>query len=519
MKSIRFLTFSFICFLPYFSHSQKYSLKEAEDVWDDYLHQQFFLPATGQSLLFNYASPHSGFSYNRKTDNTTATAYDSKMRKKYSVDVKELSGKKYQTSISNGSGLFVFYSDKEGTVFKCQLDPSNGTTASTQQVFSFQGDKTEFFTGVSADSSHYFVLCKSSMGTSASQDYTGAVLDKQMNVVRKFSTTSNDERWSIIANSYLLGNDGTLFITSTVNVKTEKGSYYPLEQQVKQITTDGNTSTSIVTGVPEGRFSNVSWALDGNNITFNGLLAKSKKSDFTSIVWGKFDVTGKKVTNVKEIQLSQVFYLQNSTNSLVKDIVTDGIPADVALIGSFINSDKSTYIIVEQTNRQDHSLGHYYAAGGAFGTASQFGGTNHFNNNVYIVKLTPAGEVAWLKVVAKKQVQSETEVCSSVAVIKDGKDGLHVFFNDNSRNTDAEPNKKVSMATLDPNMKNTSLACSYITSEGNMTKTILQNNDDADHFFSPENYLPVGDNKILYTSYRVRSMGKSTFRLGSLNIQ
>jgi len=519
MKPLRFLTFSFICFLPFLSQSQKYSLKEAEDVWDDYLHEQFFLPRTGQTLLFNYASPHGGFSYNRKTDNTTVIAYDTKMRKKYTVEVKELAGKKYETSIANNNSLFIFYTDKDGTVYKTEFDPSNGSTTGTQKVFSYKADRQEFFKGVSPDSSHYFVSCKSSTGKSGSEDYTGVVMDRQMNTVAKFSTSSNAERRDIVATDQLVSNNGTMFILSTVEVKSERGSYYPFEQQIKQITADGNTTTSVLSNLPEGLFDNVSWSVDGNNIVFNGLLSKTKKGNYTSVVSGKFDVAAKKVTNVKEAELAQVSYIQTSTHSLVKDIVKEGIPTDVSLVSHFYNSDKSSYILLEENNSRNHSMGQYYATGGALGSTSQFGATNYFNDNVYVIKLSPPGEVVWLKVVAKKQIQSEREVYSSVAVMKDSKNGLHFFFNDHTKNTDAEPNKKVSTVHLNPKMNNTSLACAYITADGKMTKTILQNNEDAEHFFSPEGFSLVGNNKMLYTSYKARNMGKSTFRLGSLDVK
>ena len=508
-----------ICLFPYFSQSQKYSLKEADDVWDDYLHEQFYIPTSGQYLLVNYASPHGGFNYNRNTDITTVVSYDSKMKKKYTVEVKELAGKKYQTSLSTASSLFMFYRDKDGTVYKSQLDPKDGSASLGEKVFSFSGERSKFIKGVSPDSSHYFILVENSTGKSGNEDYTGVVMDKQMNVIRKFSTSSNEERKNIMNRDELVTNDGTLLIINSVKTSAEKGSFHPVEQQIKRIGTDGNTTTSVLSGLPDGLFDNIMWTIEENNLAFVGLLAKTKKSDYTSVISGKFDLTQKKVNNIKETELNQVSYIQNSTHSLVKDILKEGIPTDVELIHDYLNSDHSKYLILEQNNSRTTSMGQYYAAGGAAGPMSQFGGTNYFNNNVYVIKLSAKGEVMWLKVVAKKQIQSETEVCSSIAVLKDSKNGLHLLYNDDTKNTDAEPNKKVSTATLDPKMKNTSLACSYITNEGTMTKTLLQNNEDVEHFFSPENFVAANANKILYTSYRVRNMGKSTFRLGVLDLK
>ena len=153
-----------------------------------------------------------------------------------------------------------------------------------------------------------------------------------MNVLDKFSFTAMEEREDVLSSEYLLNNSGTLVLVKSLKQKTGKGNYAPLAYVVQQVGSNGKTSTSSLAGLPDGLFDHVAWRLMENELQFAGLLSKQKKSDFTSIITGEFNLAERKLTNIKETEFAKVDFLQSSSDKFITDIAKAGIPTELSLI-------------------------------------------------------------------------------------------------------------------------------------------------------------------------------------------
>jgi hypothetical protein len=409
-----------------------------------------------------------------------------------------------------------------GAVYKHDLNVTNGIlTGGKEKLFSFLGERYSFEKGVSPDSNQYFLVCEYHNSKDKNESYAGVIMDKQMNVVSKFSFTMAEERDDVLSTEYKLLDNGVLLLISALKQKSPKGTYTPVQYNIRQIEKEGKSQTSVLSGVPEGLFDNIIWKTVSNQLSFTGFLSKGKKADFTSMITGVFDLEQKKTSVVKETELNKIPFLQNATEPYLKEIAKGGIPTLTKVVTSFRNADQSSYLVLEENSSKFHdNYGSYMAAGGAFGTQSRFSsGTNYNSGNVFIIKLTQSNDIEWIKLIGKNQVQPLSDAYTSVAYIKDAKEGIHFFFNDQSGNEQAEPQKNNRMAILQSKLNNTSLASVYITKDGKVSKQFIQNNESTDHFFSPRDFSLAGSNQIIYTAYRYRNLGRSSYRIGAIMIK
>ena len=417
----------------------------------------------------------------------------------------------------------MFSVDGQGDVHKSELNLLDGNSIeSADKIFSFSGEHFSFKKGSSPDSSRYFLLCESHDTKDKNNSYAGVIMDKGMNVLNKFSFTAYEERDDVLSTEYLLSNSGTLVLIRSVKQKTNKKDFTPITYVAQQVGSNGKTSTYSLTGLPDGLLDHVAWQLKENDLYFAGLLAKKKKSDFTSIINGEFNLAERKLSNIKETEFAKVDYLQTSSDKYINDVAKSGIPAEVSLLSTFYNKDGSSYLLYEVNNTRDFdAYGPYLAAGGAFGTRSQFGSrTDYTTGNIFVAKLTATKQLEWLRIIGKNQIEPASNKYVGPVYLKDSEDRIHLIFHDDVQNTQAEPQKKMNRAELEkPFRRAISMASVQIDKSGNLKKQFIYDNQSTDYFLSPRDFVTKQNNQFIYTSYRYRNAGKSSYRLGTIMIK
>ncbi len=487
------------------ANAQKYKFAESETVVKDYLHE-FFQVGPDKYIDVNYASPHGAFSLNRDDRNTIITAYDKTLKQVYSSPVAAFKGLRYVAGISSNSQLYLFFTDDHNNVSKFQLNDGNGTAQQLDKLFTVPGKFQFFESGYSSDSSYCYLVCSNRNNTSENA-FDGVIMDKQMKVITRFSVAANQSPKDISNIQYMLSNDGLFYIIAAVKGNTTKEVYAPLQYNIMRFDKDGKPATMTLPDVPPGLLDNMAWQTTSNGLFFTGMLSRTEKAGFTTIVSGLFDVQQKKVINMKAAEISG-------------QISKTGIPVSFRLVASYILSDKSMYFVIEASSHSTYdNFSAWTARGGSGGTMSQYaGGTNYWSGLAYVIKLSPGKEIEWIQSVVKSQLEPSAIRYTGMITLKDNYDGIQLFFHDMRKNEQVEDNNKLKGVILQGRMKDIYLAAVHINKEGKTSKQFLLDNGDTDYHLSTVNYISTGNNKIIYTAYRYRNAGASSYKIATITI-
>jgi hypothetical protein len=489
------LIISFFYLLPSVSQAQNYTVKEATVLNKDFLHD-FLRIGEDRYLLLNYAGPHGFFSEKRDDKTTVAVVYDKGLRQLSTVPVKDLGGKTYHGAIELHQHIQVFFSDDRHSVYKQGFDGVKCSLSDgAEELFTIPFEYQSFYKGFSADSSYSFFICKSYEKKGKDAAYNGVVMDRQFNVLTKFSFILNGVREYIAGTQYVVSPEGLLFAITAVRVKPTKSDFRPLQYIITEVSSEGKSASTMVEGLPEGLLAGVRWMPNEKGLSFVGLLAKTKKSGFTSVITGEFSSWQKKITGVKEL----------AGENLLKGAGKDGIPADAALVGTYAMEGHAAMLILEPSQTYISSRGNFVYSDTRAG-------------NLYVVKMDMERGVDWVKVIPNNQAEPSDPVFTGAIFMPDGKDGLYAFFHDNNRNENIEGGAKAAMALLGGGWRNLSLAAVHINGDGSFTKKYIVDDYSADHLLAPTQPFAVYHNEILYTSYDLKPAGTSNFRVGIIRV-
>jgi hypothetical protein len=491
----------------FFAYSQKYTIKESETIYPDYFHNFFRLNTNPrQYVVVNFEGTHGAFGPKRAQINMVAI-YNDQLKLVSTNTVNGLDEKKYITGISSGNNLFIFSNDDRMNVYKCGLNPENGSAhGSTEKLFSFTEEYYKFFYGASPDSSYYYLVCMNHDRKSKDQKYDGVILDKQMNVFNKFSFVISDLREYIATTNFALSNKGILNVISAVRVKTNKSDYTPVDYILTHVDNKGSSYNKILSDIPAGFFGDITWQAKDDGLAFTGLLSKSKKDGFSEILCGSFDEQKQKIVDIKDISINKFSSLQNATQKFAKEIVKDGISNNADLDASYTLKDGSLIMILEEGNINQ------------FIYDGTFNNENSYSGNVYVVKINARKELEWLKIITKNQIEPEGKIFTGIATMKDDNDGIHIFFHDYSKNENAESDSKPDRATIQGKFKNIDLASVYISKDGKVSKQFLLNGRESELHLTTTNFLSL-TNEIIFTSYDRKNLGRSQYRIGLISLK
>ncbi len=502
--------------------AQKYSLNASAEKFEDYLNEQYYLPATGQYLLVNFASPHGSYNPKRDFDKTTVIGFDKMLKKTFSLDVPELSKQVFITGKLMNNKLLFFYADQNNVVYKAEMNPLNGVVSGSEKAVELNrnildGLKTSvrgLRTTSSLDQSKFMIALENREKKDDNQTYEILVYDNAVKKVGKYTIRQGAESDKVVRTGFLLGNDGRVYIVSTI--LKDKKSISPLEYLIQVAGSEG-TSSSTISGLPEGLVNHLKWMIQKNTLSFVGLLAKVKKGNFTHLISGDFEMNEKKLSGLKEQAFVEVYGVSSATDYYTKKLKGEGLPSESTLDNYIVNPDKSAYIIFEDNNSK--AFGNDISAGG-FLQSSSVSGNDYFAANLYVVKLTPKNDIAWVNVIAKNQGQMADNENINAVSITDKQGGLHILFNDDNDRIDAQPSAKISKTYFNGKLKGVSLFSTYISADGKkVSKSVVQNYEKEEFYFAPHRVTVLeNEHRIFYTPFRLRNSGNSEFKLGTIEI-
>ena len=501
---------------PYFSSGQKYVVKQSDAVLDDYLHEIF--PVPSGYLVVNYASPHGAFSYKRK-EKGFVNGYNASLKQTFTTPF-SLEGKDYTAGFSVDGKIYIFAMGEDRNIYRMTLDAAKGSAiGATEKMFSVPGENTKTFKGCSADSSLYYLLFRDHEKGEKTESLHGVVMDRQMNTITRLSATFEEQPDEIGKLECVLANDGTLSVVTPSKNKTSKGEYMPLKYSIKQFDKAGKPTTTLLYNLPEGLLTNTSWEANAAGLSFTGLLSPGKKAGYTSIVSGTFDNKQRKLVDIKKLEIAQTSFALQTAEPYMKEITKEGIPKEAVLSADFTFEDQSRVLILEIREDEFHDhYGSYLASGGAWGPQSRFSShMNYETGNVYVVKLNAHNEMQWLKCVRKKQIEPSVRNYTGIVALKDDKERVHIIFHDNRLNKEVLPRNPASTILEGGDLNGINIAAITVDKEGTIKKEFIAEDRGLEHFFSP-NRSVVSNNKVVYSAYRQRNGGKSTYTLGSVVI-
>lgn len=504
---VRYLLIVFVvlsCLLPLLSLAQHFTVRESSTEYADFLHD-FVYVSPSRYVCINYSGPHGAFSMKRDDKATVLNGYNATLKEIYSIPIKELGGKRYEGTVSFHDETSLFFSDNS-KLYKCAVDVNNGTVVNAPvEVGPATAGDGNFMQGFSADSARSYAIYRSHESKSKDELYSGVIMDNQLNVVTRFSFTLEGLREYVATRTCVLSPEGTLHIIQAIRVKAPKDDYRPLQYLVTDVNVDGRSTTTMLSGLPEGLFAHAVWKENGNTLSFSGLLARSKKVGFQSVLSGEYRIADKKVTNLKEKELNSSSSLQNTSEKSLKEIQKEGIPQEANLTARYSYPDGTTLLILENTQIiETFSRGFSYMDVRA--------------GDLYVLRLKAGHELDWIKVIPKNQLEPMAYTFTGALPLEDQNGGIFLFFQDHQKNEDIEPGGKASQATLQGGWKNINLAVVHIDKSGGITKKFILDNSTTDFHLAPQQPYQVHDKTVIFTSYNQKTLGRSNFRVATIEV-
>jgi hypothetical protein len=506
MKTYLFFLFAAIfCFLPFCGIAQNFTVRESPSLVNDFIHA-FFRIAPDHYLALNYSAPHGAFSAKRDDRATIATVYDKNLGQISSSPIKDLAGFKYETAFQVNGKMQLFFSDAQRVVYTAELDYRSMTFKGVPlRLFAIPHEIFQFEVGFSEDSVYSYVLCKSHENKGKDQLYTGVVLDKNVQVVNTFSFPIEGLREYITTTRVALSRQGMLYIISAINVKTTKSDFRPLQYLVSSIDKEGQPKNTLLGGLPQGLLDLSIWSAEENKLSFTGLLAKAKKSGFTTAINGTFESSESQPSGLRQVDLSTLAFFQNAEAKYLKTLGREGIPAEATLTQSFTFADGSTVLILDQSEVRV--------------TMGSFTYTDTQSGNLYVVRFGPGRNLEWVQVVPKRQTEPTYPIFTGAIAMPDGQGGVDLFFHDDEKNENLDPGDKATTAILGADWRRVHLAAVHVSKDGSMTKKYIIDDLRADLLLAPAKPYSLFDGELIYTSYNLKSLGKSTYRIGMIKVK
>jgi hypothetical protein len=197
-----------------------------------------------------------------------------------------------------------------------------------------------------------------------------------------------------------------------------------------------------------------------------------------------------------------------------KNIADDGLDIGFTIRNFYFAADSSVYIIYEDGYR---SMNNDYFTGSNKNIRLANNSTetkNFLRGDIVVIKANPKGQAEWVRVISKRQVELDLVVYEGVVAAVDNKKNLHLVFNDNRKNTDAEPSKKPATADIEP-IPSTNLFQVTINPSGIVDKQVIYENKGRETYLSPDYSIGVG-NEIYFITSKTKSLKKGFYTFGSM---
>ena len=503
------------------SYSQQYRVKEADNDSENPSH---FLLLTPSNDYIDISGP---LPYGKSKKTPSIVRYDSKMKIVYNNPLTELADKKIKAAQYIGNKLVVYWESGENQIGRSFIDDSKGTLEPASSVlFTIQEETAyRFFAfGSSPNGNYKHVFSASYNRKDDGKTFDGVITDNSDKTVRKFTYTTPEDKHSIRMIKSIQSDDGSVYIIyGAIVKKRDQESYKPIEYTILKIPVDGKVAVHQLNDLPEGNIQNLSWQIKGADILFNGLLAKDKKTDFTTFLSGTYDLaTGKVIT--KETELNTLASFRQLDDTYLKKISSKGLPGDIEYDTTIYYKDGSYALIYESNNNYQYQS--YFAPDGSGINKPSYSVNFLLRGNIYVIKVSPLNQPDWIKVIPKDQEEPDINLCIGFACTIDEKSNLHFFFYDVEKNTEAEPGKHSPARVNTAGKKRNSFACVKLTPTGVANKQFIDIADN-DFYISPERSAGIKAGELAYISMRkkgaafglVQLLNNAIYHFGTITIR
>jgi len=447
------------------------------------------------------------YDYYGRSQPVALRVYDGSLKQLSSYTLSD-DGKVFETGLSDRRQLLLGFTDAKRNVYAYAVNSADGRARLIEQLAADGAKEAMVRTGFSPDSTRLFFIARFQQKKGAV--YKGLILDKQFQITSHISLPAGETDGVVEKISYVLSNDGTLSIVTTLGYSARE-PYTPLVYTVTQVSTAGKISQEKLTGIPPGLFDKVVWQANGSELSFAGFLGTGRKSGFTSVVSGVFRgqqpaADLKTHTLVRPIPYSAgLLTAHRGANNLLTIILLEGTREYRDITGDWVSSDSkyAAAAIAPEVPAPSASHTLYYG-----------------NATAHIVRFKNDGSVDWVRFIHKNQAEAFRIIYTGLAHLFTANGGIKLFFQDSRENN--QPGGSERIDALLPGRKKEGLACVTILADGTLAKKefldSFVDNDPSDFFFSPVGAFSDGTHKIVYTSYRYRNAGGSVYRPASITI-
>lgn len=476
--------------------AQSVNVREST-VLADYLYE-IFKPVNGTTVSIFY---NRAFDY--YMEKPFVTGYDKDMKEVYSHPIEELKKRKYLGAIEFNNKLQVFCVNKK-EILSYPFNPATGKgEAQPAPIFSASKKPEQFYKGFSLDSSRSFAVTSLKANK---QVFEGVIMDSKFKVLTHFSIQLDNKTPYVENTTFVMSENGSLYMINKFSVSPKKEPYKPFQYIISEVKANGKVTTTQIEDLPEGRLSNVVWASDSNGLSFTGLLSKTINESFQYVLSGKFNGLSQKITDIKESPLGTAPFWSTATGEFLLTMKQRGISANVDLITHFTLSDGSLLLIMQST--EDNGMlmpsGNYLAL------------TN--TGSIYITKINPNHELAWMQAIPSKQHERSYPIHSgALPVLKDGKD-LYIFYHDYIQHTSDKPEATFKDLGLVTSWVSTQLAVFQINETGDIKRVKINNYTPDELRFAPRKPYVLFNGVAVFTLFQHRNVGRSKVKLAQFSI-
>lgn len=241
---------------------------------------------------------------------------------------------------------------------------------------------------------------------------------------------------------------------------------------------------------------------ESGDITCIGMFSNKKKGDINGVYYLKLDSQGQPIaSNIKAFSDGDLAFLGDRNTD--KDRSGDeGIEGFFSFGEQLTLSDGTVIVSAEEnfsrtvTDNRGNSR------------------TTYYSNDIVVITFEPDGAIRSIKLIPKRQKSGFQSFLSHAAMTIDG-EGAFFFYNDDKDNMDRDLDKKPKRIS---SMKDCVTACARVDLDGNITRKAMLKNKDVKALLLPGVCKPVNENTFFFVGMKPKLLGKSNFRIGTIEL-
>lgn len=489
----------------------------------------------------------------------TLVKLDGSMAEQYRNDFdKELKGKEYDRLFLIHDKLYLFatdYSKKENSLhlYAAEIDKSSGNLKGDwQQIYAWEkvdkNEKIDYNITLNSDSSKV-VLTGTYTGKTENRyeikmmDATLHPVGKPLNISNEFDPKTfqvQDFVYTPSGNAILVGR---IYEYEEGKKKKDKNLLFK-NYNIRIYDEAGTMKKELMTDI-DGKY-----LVTGKIISLKNELVlaafysnEKKKKEINGMLVQRIDpVTGNTLlTAKKELNTSLITEVEDDDDDKKskkkdKDEDEDGLTADLIFRSVYVTPDNGLAILAEKYTRRIVSTSSYVSTGNGGGYWTTTSYMQYNSGDIYMGKVSGAGNIDWLHVLPKSQTESIPIGRSGPSIAPGaytsnffepengmpfysgfsclaGKNTLHIFFNDADKNADVlQPGKKIKKVSSFAKTSCYQLDLDMIS--GKYTRNMLYSNKDIPT--SMPRLAANLSNTMYLTGKEDRIFGKTKIAVGKI---